>query len=105
MGKFGPGNQAAAGRSSREADLRKAFSEAVSPEGTPAIASALVASETGGDIQAARLILQRCRGKPAPDPDEEVSTPTFLLPRAIPHVGILDAASGRQADRTGRRCR
>ena len=58
-GTFAPGNKAAAGRSSRAMELRKAFVDAVSVEDIQAIAAALVKSAKDGDISAAKLVLDR----------------------------------------------
>ena len=69
-GRFAPGNRAAAGRSSRASELRKAFQEAITPEDIQAIATALVKSAKDGDIAAAKLILDRCCGKADPVADE-----------------------------------
>lgn len=65
-GKFGPGNRAAAGRSSKAAALRKAFLDAIKVEDVAAIAAKLVSAAKGGDVQCAKLILDRL-GKPQPD--------------------------------------
>jgi hypothetical protein len=70
QGRFAPGNQAAAGRSSRAAELRKAFAEAVSAADIAAIACGLVTAAKGGCVQSAKLILDRCCGRPSPDADE-----------------------------------
>ena len=71
-GTFAPGNKAAAGRSSRAVELRRAFVDAVSVEDIQAIASALVKSAKDGDIAAAKLVLDRL-GKVDPSRDEVAS--------------------------------
>jgi len=63
-GKFASGNQAAAGRTSRAAELRQAFVTAVSLEDVAEIAATLVAAAKSGDIAAAKLLLDRVFGKP-----------------------------------------
>ena len=68
-GTFAPGNKAAVGRSTRAADLRRAFVEAITPEDIQAIAAALVKSAKDGDIAAAKLVLDRL-GKADPKGDE-----------------------------------
>jgi hypothetical protein len=70
QGRFAPGNRAAAGRSSRAAELRKAFAEAVSADDIAAIASGLVKAAKEGCVQSAKIILDRCCGRPSPDADE-----------------------------------
>jgi len=68
-GKFGSGNQFSAGRSSRAAELRRAFVEAVTPEDIEAIAATLVRLAKDGDVQCAKLVLDRL-GKPGTDEDD-----------------------------------
>lgn len=70
QGRFAPGNRAAAGRSSRAAELRRAFSEAITPEDIRELAAAMMTAAKGGDIAAAKIILDRCCGRPSPDADE-----------------------------------
>jgi N-acetylglucosamine kinase-like BadF-type ATPase len=66
-GRFGPGNQAAAGRTSRAAELRRAFSESITADDIKELAAAILKAAKGGDIAAAKIILDRCCGKPQPD--------------------------------------
>ena len=74
-GTFAPGNKAAAGRSSRSAELRRAFIDAVSLEDVQEIAAALVKSAKGGDIAAAKLLLDRIgKGNPAADESNRENT-------------------------------
>jgi len=69
-GRFGPGNQVSVGRSTRAAELRKAFIASVSPEDVAAIAAALVQAAKAGDVQCAKLVLDRL-GKPTDDNGEQ----------------------------------
>lgn len=69
-GKFGPGNTFSAGRTSRAAELRRRFVDAVSLEDITEIAAALVAAAKGGDVACAKLVLERI-GKPTDDNGEQ----------------------------------
>lgn len=64
LGRFGPGNQCSAGRSSLAAELRKAFTEAVTSDDIAAIARSLVKLAVDGDVAASKLVLDRVCGKP-----------------------------------------
>jgi hypothetical protein len=65
--KFGEGNSLAyighETRWKKQADFRKAISEAVSLQDIKEIAQAVVAKAKGGDLEAARLIMDRVAGK------------------------------------------
>ena len=91
-GTFAPGNKAAAGRSSRAAELRKAFVDAVSVEDIQAIAFALVKSAKDGDISAAKLVLDRL-GKADPSGDEVASRD-----RETSISRLLEMARARQSE-------
>ncbi len=93
-GTFAPGNRAAAGRSSRAAELRRAFTEAITPEDIQVIASALVKSAKDGDIAAAKLIFDRVLGKADPVRDEVTSRD-----RENSISRLLEMARARQAER------
>ena len=69
-GKFGTGNTFSARRSSRAAELRRKFVEAVTPEDVEAIAETLVRMAKDGDVQCAKLVLDRL-GKATDDNDEQ----------------------------------
>lgn len=68
LGRFGPGNKCSANRSSRAAELKRAFVEAVTDSDVAEIARTLVRLAIDGDVQAARLVLDRCCGKPDAEP-------------------------------------
>lgn len=75
-GRFTAGNSFSRGRSSRSAELRKAFTEAVTDEDVAEIARSLVDLAKGGDIAAAKVVLDRCIGKVSitqAEPAEELS--------------------------------
>ena len=64
LGRFEPGNRCSAGRSSRAAELKRAFADAVTESDVTEIARSLVRLAIDGDTQAAKLVLDRCCGKP-----------------------------------------
>jgi hypothetical protein len=63
-GRFGPGNTAGRGNplARRVQRLRVALLEAVSEEDVAAVARALVEKAKGGDVAAARVLLERVLG-------------------------------------------
>ena len=62
-GRFAPGNRAAKGRTAkRVAAWRQAFEDAVSEADVAAAIRAVVEAAKGGDVAAARLLLDRCLG-------------------------------------------
>lgn len=93
-GTFGPGNQAAAGRTSRAAELRKAFAQSVSHEDIKAIAFALVEAAKGGDIAAAKLVLDRCCGRPSPD--DETAEQAQNANRVLDMLNLVKAERDRR---------
>lgn len=66
QGRFGPGNQAAKGRSNphaaRVAELRSALLEAVTPDDVREVVASLKAQALDGNVQAARVLLDRVLG-------------------------------------------
>ncbi len=64
LGRFEPGNRCSANRSSRAAELKRAFAEAVTDSDVAEIARSLVKLAIDGDVQAAKLVLDRVCGKP-----------------------------------------
>lgn len=91
-GKFGPNNQAAAGRTSRAAELRRSFLAAVTPEDMVAIAAKLVEMAKAGDVACAKLVLDRL-GRPGGDDDDQHdgSRNRILTMLAQPTQGASDA--------------
>lgn len=65
-GRFLPGNKAAKGNphARHVAQLRAALMRAVTPSDIQEIITSLVTAAKGGDINAARIILERTLGKP-----------------------------------------
>lgn len=79
----GPGNPLGA----RVAKLRGALLEAVTPEDVRAVARALVEAAKGGNVQAAREVLQRVLGAPeALDLAERLEALEALLERVNAEV-------------------
>ena len=76
-GKFAPGNRFGQGRPpGRTAELRDAMRDAVSLDDIQAIVRVLVAQARGGDVQAAREVLDRCCGRtPLAMPEGALLTP------------------------------
>jgi hypothetical protein len=72
-GRFGPGNKAAKGNpyAKRVAQLRAALLKSVSRDDVREIIRALVEKARGGDVAAAREVLDRCLGRPLPADVEE----------------------------------
>jgi len=84
QGRFGPGNQASKGRSNphakRVAELRSAFLEAVTPDDIREVVAALKAQALEGNVQAARVLLDRVLGPPeAVDVEQRLSEVEALL--------------------------
>ena len=63
LGRFEPGNQFSKGRSNRAAELRQAFTEAVTVQDVQSIVKTLVRMAGDGDVAAAKLVLDRACGK------------------------------------------
>jgi hypothetical protein len=65
-GRFAPGNKVAKGNphAKRVAQLRSALLKAVSPTDLRQVVSALLSAAKGGDVPAARELLQRLLGPP-----------------------------------------
>ena len=72
-GKFLPGNQAGRGNphAQRAQQLRSALFKAVGPADLKKIIKAMIEAAIGGDVQAARLILDRVLGQPVAHDFEE----------------------------------
>lgn len=72
-GRFAKGNAGGPGapHARRVAQLRAAMLEAVSEEDLKAVVSAMVKAARGGDVQAARVLLDRLLGPPVPVDVEE----------------------------------
>lgn len=90
-GRFGPGNQAAKGRpnphAKRVSELRSAFLEAVTPDDIREVVAALKAQALEGNVQAARVLLDRVLGPPeAVDVAERLSEVEALLEGAVGSV-------------------
>jgi hypothetical protein len=66
-GRFGPANRFGRGnpQARRQYELRGMLLEAVEPKHVQAIYKVLLKAAIGGDIQAARLVLEYALGKPA----------------------------------------
>ena len=62
-GRFQPGNQAAAGHSSRSQKLRYVMLEGISEDDVRAVVTKLVALAKAGNLGAAKLLLDRTLGK------------------------------------------
>src|SRR5687768_18560360 len=65
-GRFAPGNRIAKGNphAKKVARLRAALLKAVTPEDVQDVAAALLAAAKGGDVAAARELMQRLLGPP-----------------------------------------
>ena len=72
-GRFTAGNRYGRGNpfARRQAEMRRAFQDAVTPEDVRALAAALWAKARGGDVAAAQLALSYLLGKPGPAPDPD----------------------------------
>jgi hypothetical protein len=95
-GQFAAGNQAAAGRTSRAAELRQAFSEAITVADVSAIARAMVKLACDGDVGAARFVLDRALGKPGADDHDaqaDAGRNRVLTLLAQPNRGDTDATA------------
>jgi len=64
-GRFLPGNSGGPGRPSTVHEHRAAMVQAVTPEDIAAIMRQLVRQAVEGDVQAAKIILERFFGRPA----------------------------------------
>lgn len=97
----GPGNPHA----SRVAELRSALLDAVSEDDVKDVARALVEQATGGNVQAARVLLNRLMGKPKADV-EILGTPDPLMQelmmRSEKELDEICEASERQRKRMGK---
>lgn len=62
-GRFGSGNRFARNRCNPAVELRQAFVDAVTPEDVAEIAQAMVKKAAEGNVQCAKLVLERCIGK------------------------------------------
>jgi hypothetical protein len=88
-GRFGPGNRFASGNphARKVAALRTALMNAVTEEDLQKIVAALVEAAKGGDIHAAREILDRVLGKPTQtDLLQRVEALEILLADRYQHV-------------------
>jgi hypothetical protein len=120
-GQFGPGNQCSAGRSSRAAELKRAFTEAVTEDDVAEIARTLVRQAIDGDTAAAKLVLARVCGKPdgvpvvaiqmsqASGPDERRSKYGHLIERVREErqepgraMAIVERLRAQEAERAAR---
>jgi hypothetical protein len=114
LGRFAPGNRAGRGNphAARVSALRSALLDAVTPDDLRAVVAALVDRAKGGDVAAARELLDRAIGKPpavlgvvtepVPEPGGWVLTDEdralFVALLAIPEAReVLTAASERAA--------
>ena len=100
LGRFEPGNRCSANRSSRAAELKRAFTEAVTADDIAEIARTLVRQAIDGDTQAAKLILDRCCGKADSGPlvavqmNQQANGPGASPGRAAAIIERLRAARG-----------
>ena len=66
-GKFAKGNTASKGHKQREQvranEFKRIFQEAISFEDMKAVAEAMLTKAKGGDVKAAKEVLDRCMGK------------------------------------------
>lgn len=71
LGRFGPGNRAAVGRSAGEAArLRAIVRQAVTDADLVGLLAAMVEQARAGDVTAARLVLEYAIGRPRPIEDD-----------------------------------
>ena len=106
LGRFQPGTAPGPGRAAHTQEHRAAMREAVTPEDVRSILGTLKDLALAGDINAARLVLDRVLGRPreaAPDlvlelPDlgnaSEVAEAVRLVVRAV-GAGHLPATDGK----------
>lgn len=107
LGRFVPGNQAGKGRAHpfarQAAALRRAFFEELTPADMRALVRTLVTEASGGNLQAARLVLLWVLGKPHdpihPDVIQAAVEAAEGWPESLPDD---QEASGETADRDAR---
>lgn len=68
LGRFEPGNQCSKGRQNHSAELKRAFTEAVTVQDIENIVKTLVRMAADGDVPASKLVLDRALGKPDSGP-------------------------------------
>lgn len=87
-GRFAPGNAGGPGNPNvrRSAELQRAVREAMTPAELQAVIVKLQGQALEGDVQAARLLLERVLGKPREEP-----TAGIELPSLENGAGIADA--------------
>lgn len=103
LGRFVPGNQAAAGHprpfAAQAAALRKAFVEAVTPEDLAAVAHKLISKAKAGDLGAIKLLLSWTLGKPdEPLWPDAVDPPAAGFSEMSENSGITRQARGRSPE-------
>lgn len=81
--RFGRGNPLA----TRQAEYRRAFAEAITPEAMADLAAAMYKAALKGDVQAAKLIMEHVCGRPQvaiEDGDDELPSQGTIEVRFIP---------------------